>query len=144
MDKDVLLVVMVDDLIKGKSDRSGLIQQVVTYVKDGRTVTRKQWVRSGFADHAKLANEQKKKKDEDDQKQVKQKEKKEKQMMENDEKLSHRIDLETKRGKKDTSDEGVKHGRNRKVLQDPNLKPKKKHKKKHKDKRDKKHNKEDK
>ncbi len=44
MDKDILLVVMLNHSAKGKSDRSGLIQQVVTYVKDGRTVTRKQWV----------------------------------------------------------------------------------------------------
>uniref|UniRef100_A0AAU8BD51 Uncharacterized protein n=1 Tax=Bacillus phage Adastra TaxID=3143958 RepID=A0AAU8BD51_9CAUD len=141
MSEDILLVV---DLSKGKSDRSGLIQQVVTYVKDGRTVTRKQWVRSGFADHAKLANEQKKKKDEEDAKQVKQKQKKERQELEDDAKLSHRIDLKEKRSKKYISDEGVRHGRNKKVLDDPKLKPSKKHKKKHKHKKDKKHDEDDK
>ncbi|MMZ43519.1 hypothetical protein D1872_50710 [compost metagenome] len=49
------------DLNKGKGNRDGLIQQVVTYVRDGRTVTRKQWVRSEFADHAKKNEEEKKK-----------------------------------------------------------------------------------
>lgn len=48
-----------DNLSKAKSDRDGLIQQVVTYVRDGRTVTRKQWVRSEFAEHAKKSEEQK-------------------------------------------------------------------------------------
>ncbi len=48
------------DLEKGKSDRDGLIQQIVTYVRDGHTVTRKQWVRSTFADHAKKNEEEKK------------------------------------------------------------------------------------
>lgn len=47
------------DLRKAKSDRDGLIQQIVTYVRDGRTVTRKQWVRSEFAEHAKKSEEQK-------------------------------------------------------------------------------------
>lgn len=138
MDKDILLVI---DIEKGKSDRSGLIQQVVTYIKDGRTVTRKQWVRSGFADHAKLASEQKKKKDEEDEKQAKKREKKEKQILEDDSKLSHTVDLKEKRDRKDASEDGVKHGRNRKVVEDVKLKHKKKHKKKHKDK---KHDKDDK
>lgn len=48
-----------DKLSKSKSDRDGLIQQIVTYVRDGRTVTRKQWVRSEFAEHAKKSEEQK-------------------------------------------------------------------------------------
>lgn len=48
------------DLQKGKSNRDGLIQQIVTYVRDGHTVTRKQWVRSEFADHAKKNEEEKK------------------------------------------------------------------------------------
>lgn len=143
MDKDILLVVMLDDLAKGKSDRSGLIQQVVTYVKDGRTVTRKQWVRSGFADHAKLAQEQKKKKDEDDEKQVKQRERKEKQRLENDAKLSHQIDLSVRRKKKGTDDD-EKHGRSKKVIDDLKIKHKKKHKKKHKHKKGKKNGKDDK
>ena len=47
-------------LEKGKSNRDGLIQQVVTYVRDGHTITRKQWVRSTFADHAKKNEEEKK------------------------------------------------------------------------------------
>lgn len=49
------------DLIKGKGNRDGLIQQIVTYVRDGHTITRKQWVRSEFADHAKKNEEEKKK-----------------------------------------------------------------------------------
>lgn len=49
------------DLVKGKGNRDGLIQQIVTYVRDGHTVVRKQWVRSTFADHAKKNEEQKKK-----------------------------------------------------------------------------------
>ena len=49
------------DLSKGKGNRDGLIQQVVTYVRDGHTITRKQWVRSEFADHAKKNEEEKKK-----------------------------------------------------------------------------------
>ena len=48
-------------LCKGKSDRNGLIQQIVTYVRDGKTITRKQWVRSEFAEHAKQNEEEKKK-----------------------------------------------------------------------------------
>lgn len=44
-----------------KSNKNGLVQQVITYVRDGRTVTRKQWVRSEFADHAKKNEEQRKK-----------------------------------------------------------------------------------
>lgn len=47
------------DLHKGRSDRNGLVQQIITYVRDGRTVTRKQWVRSEFADHAKKNEEEK-------------------------------------------------------------------------------------
>jgi hypothetical protein len=47
-------------LQKGKGNRDGLIQQIVTYVRDGHTVTRKQWVRSEFADHAKKNEEEKK------------------------------------------------------------------------------------
>ena len=49
------------DLQKSKSNRDGLIQQIVTYVRDGHTITRKQWVRSTFADHAKKNEEEKKK-----------------------------------------------------------------------------------
>jgi hypothetical protein len=48
------------DLQKGKGNRDGLIQQIVTYVRDGHTITRKQWVRSEFADHAKKNEEEKK------------------------------------------------------------------------------------
>jgi hypothetical protein len=48
-------------LKKSKSNRDGLIQQIVTYVRDGHTITRKQWVRSTFADHAKKNEEEKKK-----------------------------------------------------------------------------------
>jgi hypothetical protein len=62
--EDILFLVDLDtghDLVKGKSNRDGLIQQVVTYVRDGHTVTRKQWVRSEFADHAKKNEEEKKK-----------------------------------------------------------------------------------
>jgi hypothetical protein len=60
----MLLLVTTDegaDLLKGKNNRDGLIQQVITYVRDGHTVTRKQWVRSEFADHAKKNEEEKKK-----------------------------------------------------------------------------------
>lgn len=62
--EEILLLVTTDsgnDLIKGKGNRDGLIQQIVTYVRDGHTVTRKQWVRSEFADHAKKNEEEKKK-----------------------------------------------------------------------------------
>lgn len=55
MDKPLLLL----DL--QKSNKNGLVQQVITYVRDGRTITRKQWVRSEFADHAKKNEEQRKK-----------------------------------------------------------------------------------
>ena len=60
---DLLLVLSTNlfDIQKGKGNRDGLIQQVVTYVRDGHTITRKQWVRSGFADHAKKNEEEKKK-----------------------------------------------------------------------------------
>ena len=59
---DELLVIHLDEpLQKGKGNRDGLVQQIITYVKDGRTVTRKQWVRSEFADHAKKNEEEKKK-----------------------------------------------------------------------------------
>ncbi len=50
-----------EELQKSKSNRDGLIQQIVTYVRDGHTITRKQWVRSEFADHAKKNEEEKKK-----------------------------------------------------------------------------------
>jgi len=61
---DILLLIYqndVEELIKGKGNRDGLVQQIVTYVKDGKTVTRKQWVRSEFADHARKNEEEKKK-----------------------------------------------------------------------------------
>lgn len=48
------------DLQKGRGNRDGLVQQIITYVRDGRTVTRKQWVRSEFAEHAKKNEENKK------------------------------------------------------------------------------------
>lgn len=58
----LLLISDNEDLIeKGKGNRDGLIQQIVTYVRDGHTITRKQWVRSEFADHAKKNEEEKKK-----------------------------------------------------------------------------------
>ncbi|AID50450.1 hypothetical protein [Bacillus phage CP-51] len=62
MNDDTLLVISpkLMDIQKGKSDRNGLVQQILTYVRDGRTVTRKQWVRSEFADHAKKNEEEKK------------------------------------------------------------------------------------
>jgi hypothetical protein len=62
MDEDLLLILSskLYDIQKGKGNRDGLIQQIVTYVRDGRTVTRKQWVRSEFADHAKKNEEEKK------------------------------------------------------------------------------------
>lgn len=47
------------DIQKGKGNRDGLVQQIITYVRDGRTVTRKQWVRSEFAEHAKKNEESK-------------------------------------------------------------------------------------
>ncbi len=55
----LLLSPMVSDLQKGRSDRNGLVQQIITYVRDGRTITRKQWVRSEFADHARKNEEEK-------------------------------------------------------------------------------------
>ena len=61
---EILLLIYendVEELIKGKGNRDGLVQQIVTYVKDGKTVTRKQWVRSEFADHARKNEEEKKK-----------------------------------------------------------------------------------
>lgn len=62
---DMIFLVYENDveelLMKGKGNRDGLVQQIITYVKDGRTVTRKQWVRSEFADHAKKNEEEKKK-----------------------------------------------------------------------------------
>jgi len=62
MNDDTLLVISpkLMDIQKGKSDRNGLVQQILTYVRDGRTITRKQWVRSEFADHAKKNEEEKK------------------------------------------------------------------------------------
>lgn len=61
----ILLTVNLNDvdepLVKGKGNRDGLVQQIITYVKDGRTVTRKQWVRSEFADHARKNAEERKK-----------------------------------------------------------------------------------
>jgi hypothetical protein len=48
------------DLYKGKGNRDGLVQQIITYIRDGHTVTRRQWVRSEFADHAKKNEEEKK------------------------------------------------------------------------------------
>ena len=47
------------DIQKGKGNRDGLVQQIITYVRVGRTVTRKQWVRSEFAEHAKKNEESK-------------------------------------------------------------------------------------
>ena len=55
----LLLSPMVSDLQKGRSDRNGLLPQRITYVREGRTITRKQWVRSEFADHAKKNEEEK-------------------------------------------------------------------------------------
>lgn len=57
----LLLITTEEPLEKGKGNRDGLIQQIVTYVRDGHTITRKQWVRSEFADHAKKNEEEKKK-----------------------------------------------------------------------------------
>lgn len=48
------------DLNKSKGKRQGLIQTVITYVRNGKTVTRKQWVRSEYAQHAKKNEEEKK------------------------------------------------------------------------------------
>lgn len=61
MDNQLLILSpMMADIQKGRSDRNGLVQQIITYVRDGRTITRKQWVRSEFADHAKKNEEEKK------------------------------------------------------------------------------------
>lgn len=57
MDNHILLL----NLNKSNNNKNGLIQQVITYVRDGKVITRKQWVRSEFADHAKKNEEQKKK-----------------------------------------------------------------------------------
>lgn len=48
------------DLNKSKGKREGLIQTVITYVRNGKTITRKQWVRSEYAQHAKKNEEEKK------------------------------------------------------------------------------------
>ena len=60
LDKD-----SIDDLKKAKSNkgrpnRQGLVQQIVTYTRDGKTVTRMQWVRSEFEKHSKKDEEEKK------------------------------------------------------------------------------------
>ena len=57
----LLLSPKLGDMQKSRTSRDGLIQQIVTYVRDGRTVTRKQWVRSEFADHAKKDQEERRK-----------------------------------------------------------------------------------
>lgn len=51
-----------EPLIKAgaKGKREGLIQTIVTYVRNGRVITRKQWVRSEFAQHAKKNEEERK------------------------------------------------------------------------------------
>lgn len=48
------------DITKSKGKREGLIQTVITYVRNGKTITRKQWVRSEYAQHAKKNEEEKK------------------------------------------------------------------------------------
>lgn len=55
-------LLLISDLIKGMGNRDGLVQQVITYVRDGKTVVRKQWVRSEFAEHAKNNEKNRKKK----------------------------------------------------------------------------------
>lgn len=133
MKNDVLLLISEDllkvqksientDLIKGRESREGLIQQIVTYVRDGRTVTRKQWVRSEFAEHAKKNEEQKrlaelKRKDKDkarekrllmernekarnqDKKAAKKKEKQKEEMLGNKPKKKELSDLDKQRKK---------------------------------------------
>lgn len=59
--RETLIIITQEPLKKGKGNRDGLVQQIVTYIKDGKTVTRKQWVRSEFADHARKNEEEKKK-----------------------------------------------------------------------------------
>ena len=53
---------LIIDLQKGagKGKREGLIQTVITYVRNGKVITRKQWVRSEYAKHAKKNEEEKK------------------------------------------------------------------------------------
>ncbi|MDP4224891.1 MAG: hypothetical protein Q8910_00780 [Bacteroidota bacterium] len=60
LDEPLLYVDLSKDKILSKSNnRQGLVQQIVTYVRDGRTITRKQWVRSEFEKHAKKDEEEK-------------------------------------------------------------------------------------
>jgi len=102
------------DIVKGKGNRDGLIQQIVTYVRDGHTVTRKQWVRSEFADHAK--------KDEEEKKEVMLREKKreehkrERKLKEEQDKQDTRDARAYKRAKANQEKE-EHHGRQHKITQ---------------------------
>lgn len=87
-----------EDIHKGKSNRDGLIQQVITYVRDGRTITRKQWVRSEFADHAKK-NEEEKKED-----MIKEKERKDNARKRKNDEMSAKKHTEDVRGHKKIED----------------------------------------
>jgi len=56
----LLFLIPLDDFIfKAGGGRGGLIQSIVTYVRNGHTITRKQWVRSEFEKHAKKDEEEK-------------------------------------------------------------------------------------
>lgn len=113
--RDTIFIVSLDDFKKSKDTRNGLTQEVVTYVRDGHTVTRKQWVRNNFAEHAKQAEEHKKQKQDD----VEQRERsrKAKKTLKEDEKLKHHIEFEEKRAKKkeDKEPEGYRRARAKKL-----------------------------
>lgn len=102
------------DLQKGKGNRDGLIQQIVTYVRDGRTVTRKQWVRSEFADHAKKDEEEKK--DVEVHKQERQRKQREKNLKDGQDKQINADKRALKKEKGKADEEEHKHySRNKKV-----------------------------
>jgi len=111
MEEPLLLLSLDDmDLSKGKSNRDGLIQQIVTYVRDGHTVTRKQWVRSEFADHAKKNEEEKKKTLLEEQEREDAKRKRD--IAENNEKKRNQDKRAHKKLKARVEEEsGAKHGR---------------------------------
>lgn len=117
------LLLISEDLLKGKGNRDGLIQQIVTYVRDGRTITRKQWVRSEFADHAKKDEEEKK--DVILREQEREQKKRSKDLKDQQEKQEH-ADVRARKKVRSNEDKEThsgkpKHGRNKKVINDEAL-----------------------
>lgn len=98
------------DIQKGKGNRDGLIQQIVTYVRDGHTVTRRQWVRSEFADHAKKDEEEKK--DVEVREEKRDIKKRDKNLKEEQEKQQHKdVRARHKIVKENEKEETAHHGR---------------------------------